>query len=86
MHKQIKEAREREDERTHHQNQLFEAFMQKFPVPQGGNTPGPVVEYVRQFDHLLRYASDMVQMETKKNVSLGTGNGLKELFNQVHFR
>ena len=26
------------------QNQLFEAFMQRFPVPQGENKVGPIVE------------------------------------------
>ena len=53
--------------------------MQRFPVPQGGNRPGPVVECVRQFDHLSQYAPDMVQIETKKNVSIGIGDELKEV-------
>ena len=53
--------------------------MQRFPSPQGGNRPGPMVEYVRQFDHLSRYAPDMVHTETKKNVSLGTDEELKEV-------
>ena len=79
MQKQAEEAREREDELTRYQNQLFEAFMKKFPIPQGGNKPGPVVEHVWQFDHLSWYALYMVQTETKKNVSLGTGDGLKEV-------
>ena len=37
------------------------------------------MKYVRQFDHLSRYAPDMVHMETKKNVSLGTDEELKEV-------
>ena len=52
MRKQADEAREREEELTHRQNQLFEVFMQRFLVPQGENRPSPVVECVRQFDHL----------------------------------
>ena len=75
MHKQAKEAKEREEELAHRQNQLFEAFVQRFPVPQCGNRPGPVVEYMRQFDHLSGYALDMVHMETKRNVSSGTDDG-----------
>ena len=45
MQKQAEEAREREKELIRRQNQLFEAFVQRFPFPQGGNRPGPVVEY-----------------------------------------
>ena len=60
--------------------------MQRFPAPQGGNRPCPVMEYVRQFDHLSRYALDMVHMETKKNVSLGTDEGWRKCYDQVHFR
>ena len=44
--KQAEEARSRKEELTLHQNQLFEAFMQMFPISQGENKPGPVVEYV----------------------------------------
>ena len=69
IQKQAEEAREREEELIRRQNQLFEAFVQRFPFPQGRNRPGPMVEYVQQFDHLWRYAPDMVHMETKKNVS-----------------
>ena len=79
MQKQAKEAREREEELAHHQNQLFGAFMQRFLVSQGENRPSLVVEYVRQFDHLSRYAPDMVHTEIKKNVSLGTSSGSKEV-------
>ena len=53
--------------------------MQRFPVPQDGNRPGPVVKYVRQFDHLSRHAPDMVHTETKKNVSLGADEEFKEV-------
>ena len=60
MQKQVEETREREEELAHRQNQLFESFMQRFLVPKGGNRPGHVVEHVRQFDHLSRYAPDMV--------------------------
>ena len=79
MQKLAEEAREREEELVRRQNQLIEAFMQRFPVPQGRNRPGPVVECVRQFKHLSQYAPDMVQMETKKNVSIGIGDELKEV-------
>ena len=85
MQKQAEEARERVEKLARHQNQLFEAFTQRFLVPQGGNRPGPVVEYVRQFDHMCdnyrgwEYALDMVQTETEKNVSVGTSDGLKEV-------
>ena len=79
MQKQVGEAKEREEELAHCQNQLFEVFVQRFPIPQGGNRLGPIVEYVWQFDHLLWYAPDMVYTETKKNVNLGTSNGLKEV-------
>ena len=43
MQKQ-EEARKREEELTHYQNQLFEAFMQRFPIPQSENRAGPAVE------------------------------------------
>ena len=69
IRKQVGEAREREEELIHCQNQLFEAFVQRFSFPQGGNRPGPMVEYVWQFDYLSRYAPDMVHTETKKSVS-----------------
>ena len=69
MQKQAEEARESEEELARGQNQLFEAFVQRFPILQDGNRPGPIVEYVRQSDHLLRYAPDMVHTKTKKNVS-----------------
>ena len=46
MQKQAKEARRREEELTCHQNQLFEAFMQRFPVPQGKNRAGLAVEQI----------------------------------------
>ena len=46
MQRQAEGARKKEEELARRQNQLFEAFMQRFPVPQGGNRPGPVVEYV----------------------------------------
>ena len=46
MQRQVEEARKREEELTRHQNQLFEAFMQRFPVPQGENRVGPAVEQV----------------------------------------
>ena len=54
--------------------------MQWFPVPQGGNKPGPMVKYVRHFDHLSQYAPDMVRTETRKNVSMGIGRGQKDVF------
>ena len=54
--------------------------MQRFPVPQGRNRPGPVVEYVRQFDHLSQCAPDMVHTETRKNVNMGISSGQKEVF------
>ena len=37
------------------------------------------MKYMRQFDHLSRYAPDTVYMETKKNVSLGTDEELREV-------
>ena len=40
------ETRRREEELTHHQNELFEAFMQRLPVPQGENRVGPTIEQV----------------------------------------
>ena len=79
IQKQAEEARTREEELARSQNKLFEAFTQRFLVPQDGNRPGPVVKYVRQFDHLSRYALDMVHTETKKNMSLGTSDGLNEV-------
>ena len=83
MQKQAEEARKREEKLARHQNQLFEVFTQRFPVPQDGNRPGLVVKYVRQFDHLSRYAPDMVHTKTKKNVNLGTDEGLKEVLKRV---
>ena len=53
--------------------------MQRFPVPHDGHKLGPVVKYVWQFDHLSRSVPDMVHMETKKSVSLGTDEDLKEV-------
>ena len=47
IQKQAEEAREREEELARLQNQLFEVFMQRFPIPNGGNRLGPVVEYVQ---------------------------------------
>ena len=35
IQKQAEEARNSEEELTCRQNQLFKAFMQRFPVPQG---------------------------------------------------
>ena len=46
IQKQAEEARRREEELTHHQNQLFEAFMQRFLVPQGENRASLAVEQV----------------------------------------
>ena len=37
------------------------------------------MKYVRQFDHLSRYAPDMVHTETKENVSLDTDEELNEV-------
>ena len=83
MQKQAKEAMEREEELARHQNQLFKAFMQRVPVPQCGNRPSPIVESIRQFDHLSQYAPDMVHTETKKNVSIGTGDEWKEVLRPI---
>ena len=44
IQKQAGEARNREEELIRRQNQLFEAFMQRFPVPQEKNRAGPTVE------------------------------------------
>ena len=44
IQKQAEEARKRKEELTHDQNQLFEAFMQRFLVPQGENRAGPAIE------------------------------------------
>ena len=44
IQKHAKEARNREEELTRRQNQLFDALMQRFPVPQGENRAGPAVE------------------------------------------
>ena len=46
MQKQAEEASKREEELTRRQNQLFEAFMQRFPVPQGENQASHAVEQV----------------------------------------
>ena len=86
IQKQVEEAREREEELICRQNQLFEAFVQGVPFSQGGNRPGPVVEYVRQIDHLSRYAPDMVYTKTWKNMSTGWQWSKKKYFKQVHFR
>ena len=79
MQRQAEEARKREKELARRQNQLIEGFIQRILVPKGGNRPGPVIKYVRQLDHLSQYASDIVHTETKKNVSLGTDEELKEV-------
>ena len=44
IQKQAEEAINREEELTRRQNQLFEAFIQRFPVPQGENRAVPAVE------------------------------------------
>ena len=46
MQRQAEEARRREDELTCHQNDLFEAFIQRFLVCQGEDREGPMVEQV----------------------------------------
>ena len=46
IQKQAEEARRREEELTHRQNELFNAFMQRLPVPQGENRVGPAGEQV----------------------------------------
>ena len=46
MQKQAEEARRREEELTRCQNELFEAFMQRFPVPQGENKTSPTGEQI----------------------------------------
>ena len=46
VQRQAEEAKKREKELTRDQNQLFEAFIQRFPVPQGENVAGPTVEPV----------------------------------------
>ena len=46
MQRQAEEARKIEEELTRHQNQLFEAFMQRFPIAQGENKAGPTVKQV----------------------------------------
>ena len=46
MQKQAEEARKREEELSHRQNEMFEMFMQRFLVPQGENKAGPAVEQV----------------------------------------
>ena len=38
-----------------------------------------MVKYVRQFDHMSRYAPDTIYIEAKKSVSLGTNKELKEV-------
>ena len=47
MHKQIEEARRREEELTRRQNELFEAFIQRIFVPQGENRASLMGEQVR---------------------------------------
>ena len=46
MQKQTKEARRREEKLIRRQNELFEAFMQRFQVRQGEDRAGPAVEQV----------------------------------------
>ena len=46
MQKQAEEAIRGEEELTCRQNELFEAFIQRFSVPQGENRAGPAVEQV----------------------------------------
>ena len=46
IQKRIEEARKREEELTRCQNQLFEAFKQRFPIPQGKNMVDPIVEQI----------------------------------------
>ena len=46
MQKQAEEARKRKEELMQRQNQLFEVFMQRFPVPQSKNRAGPTVEQI----------------------------------------
>ena len=46
MQKQVEEARKREEELTYSQNDLFEAFMQRFPVWLGEGRVGPAAEQV----------------------------------------
>ena len=45
--KQAEEARNKEEKLTRRQNQLFEAFMQRFPVSQGENRASSAVEQMR---------------------------------------
>ena len=44
IQKQADEARNREEELTCRQNQLFDVLMQRFPVPQGENRVVPAAE------------------------------------------
>ena len=46
LQKQAEEAKKREEELTCHHNQLFEAFIRRFSVPQGENRVGPSIEQV----------------------------------------
>ena len=46
MQRQAEEARKREEKLTPRQNQSFEAFMHRLPVPQCENRAGPAVEQV----------------------------------------
>ena len=46
IQRQAEEARKRDEHLARRQSQLFEAFMQRFPVPQGENMAGPTVESV----------------------------------------
>ena len=44
MQKQVEEARKRDEELTHRQNDLFKTFLQRFLVRQGEDRVGPAVE------------------------------------------
>ena len=46
MQKQVEEARKREEELTRSQNDLFEAFTQRFPVCKGKDRAGLAIEQV----------------------------------------
>ena len=46
MQKQAEEARKREEELTRRQNHLFQAFIQRLPVPQGENKASPTAEQI----------------------------------------
>ena len=46
IQKQVEDARNREEELTRCQNQLFDVLMQRFLVPQDENRAGPAVEQI----------------------------------------